>query len=270
MDKADAFHNISSARFHQLLKQYPDVVPGKLRDLDEKRYRTIPTRLREHGEEPLLLTKDQVATLVDWKLSHGKFRPSLRGLVQQNPAELVETTTGDAFAIYEGSQKTSADVKTAIGSLAKLRGIGPATASLLLSVYDEDHVPFFSDELFRWALFEAGKSHGWDRNIKYDVKEYLALFERVQSFRERFRNERDIVISSTDIEKVAYVLGKQSGSATVNSTTSTANDTKPSKKRKADLTLDSPAVNPGVPTKRAAKKPASADVPSRRLTRSAK
>ena len=59
--------SIDEAHFDELLKQYPDVVPAKLLGLDTQRYETIP-RLLQDQDEPKSLQKDQVATLVDWKL----------------------------------------------------------------------------------------------------------------------------------------------------------------------------------------------------------
>ena len=78
---------------------------------------------------------------------HGTFRPTLKALVQQNEAKQVESTTRKGFAEFSGDKSTDA-----LKTLTTLRGIGPATASLLLSVYDPDNAPFFSDELFRLVL----------------------------------------------------------------------------------------------------------------------
>lgn len=93
--------------------------------------------------------------------------------------------------------------------MTKLKGIGPATASLLLSTYDPVKVPFFSDELYRYLHFEAAKFKGWDRKINYTMKEYKSLFSELQTLRERLEKESKQTISATDIEKVAYVLGKE-------------------------------------------------------------
>lgn len=206
------YRSITPSSFTKLLHQYPSVVPAKLTDLDEERYTSIPQRLGSTKGNRAALTKDEVATLVDWKLSHGKFRPTLRALVQQNGESDVENTTSEAFASYSASPKNATDVKSAINTLAKLRGVGPATASLLLSVFDSETAPFFSDELYRWCMFEPGNGKGWDRTIKYNLKEYQELCGKVDSLRERFRKDHEIRLSAVDIEKVAYVLGKQDAS----------------------------------------------------------
>lgn len=99
---------------------------------------------------------------------------------------------------------------TALTQLCKLKGVGPATASLLLSVYDPVHAPFFSDELFRWICWD--EKAGWDRKIKYDAKEYRMLCEGVQVLVERFGSRVEGAdgkeVQAVELEKVAYVLGK--------------------------------------------------------------
>lgn len=127
--------------------------------------------------------------------SHGKFRPSLKGLVQQNSEQFVKETTTAGFST--DSWSGSLDI------LTKLRGIGPATAALLLSTSDPETLPFFSDELFRWAFWDSKSGAGWDRKIKYSVKEYRELKEKVDELRDRIGK------GAIEAEKVAYVLGKK-------------------------------------------------------------
>ncbi|KAF1849913.1 uncharacterized protein K460DRAFT_360760 [Cucurbitaria berberidis CBS 394.84] len=64
-------------------------------------------------------------------------------------------------------------------------------------------IPFFSDELFRWCCWdESGVSDGWERKIKYNVKEYEQLVGRVEEIVERLQ------VRAVDVEKVAWVLGR--------------------------------------------------------------
>jgi hypothetical protein len=105
-------------------------------------------------------------------------------LVRDNSAQNVEDVTASTFEEYAVER----DVLKAVKTLAQLRGIGPATASLLLSVLDLDEVPFFSDEVFRWVNWDeadSAKGGGWDRVIKYTAKEYKEVVERVGDVRER-------------------------------------------------------------------------------------
>jgi hypothetical protein len=92
----------------------------------------------------------------------------------------------------------------ALKSLINLKGIGPATASLLLSVAQPGTVPFFSDEVFRWCMWdEPGSPIGWQRKIKYNTKEYEMLLEKVGALVKR------LVVRAVDVERVAWVLGKE-------------------------------------------------------------
>lgn len=115
-------------------------------------------------------------------------------LVSSNPPSSASQTIQFAIKFYSSSK----DAGSAVRLLSELKGIGPATASLLLSVHDPQNIIFFSDEAFYWLCCEGKKA-----SIKYNPKEYFAL-----------RTEADVLakrlgVSATDIEKVAYVLMKQ-------------------------------------------------------------
>ena len=136
---------------------------------------------------------------------HGTYRPNLAKLVASNSIDAIRSTTRSAFSVYTANP---ADYIKSLSTLSRLKGIGPATASLLLSSYDSVHVPFFSDELFRWLHWEEAKNKGWDRKINYTQKEYKDLYARLQTLRERLEKEARTTISALKIEKAAYALGK--------------------------------------------------------------
>jgi hypothetical protein len=126
--------------------------------------------------------------------------------VQSNHAALVDSVTRAAFDILPDSKQSTKDVLAALKKLTELKGIGPATASLLLSVGKPDEVPFFSDELFRWCVWdEEGSPGGWKRKIKYNVKEYEQLVEGVRDLKERLGGK----VRAVDVERVAWVLGRE-------------------------------------------------------------
>lgn len=121
-------------------------------------------------------------------------------MVSSNPASDLCATTGYAFGYFQENPSNHAE---AAKILVKLKGIGPATASLLLSVFKPDAVVFFSDELFRWVHWEEGKGKGWDRKIGYTMKEYQSLCKEVEKVRARL----DVPV--VEMEKVAWVLGRE-------------------------------------------------------------
>lgn len=147
---------------------------------------------------------------------HGTFRPALLGLVQSNTSQAVEETTKKAYNALLNGTFSKPNTTNALKILVGLKGIGPATSSLLLSVLQPGEVPFFSDELFRWCCWDnevKGKEGaGWERKIKYNFKEYEAMFDEVERLKLRFKNsgkEVDTNVRAADIEKVAWVLGKE-------------------------------------------------------------
>jgi hypothetical protein len=151
---------------------------------------------------------------------HGTYRPQLLALLRLNIDTMIENTTKGAFgkltlSTYSQTKigdKITPNPHDALTHLTKLRGIGPATASLLLSVYEPALVPFFSDEVFRWCMWGdppgtgSGKNAGatgWKRPIKYNVKEYVEVVERIAQVVER------LGVSAVECEKVAWVLGNE-------------------------------------------------------------
>lgn len=115
-------------------------------------------------------------------------------LVSSNDSSTVANIIEEALKSY----RNTSDASAAVDTLAKLKGVGPATASLLLSVHDSERVLFFSDEAFYW-LCCAGKKEA----IKYNKKEYTALGERARELTER------LGVRAVDLEKVAYVIMNQ-------------------------------------------------------------
>jgi hypothetical protein len=126
---------------------------------------------------------------------HGKFRPKLLSLVSSNDPEFARQTIQTALNTY----RERSDVSASLATLCKLKGVGPATASLLLTVHDPNHVIFFSDEAFYWLCCGGKKSP-----IKYNAKEYDTLGDKALELIKR------LDVSATDVEKVAYVVMKSS------------------------------------------------------------
>jgi hypothetical protein len=157
-----------------------------------------------------------IVVLANGCRKHGTFRPTLLSLVSSNPDATISSLTATVFSEYDSSLDSDSeppDIPSLVSRLTALKGVGPATASLLLSSLDPDRVPFFGDELFRWAMWDApiapGKSghgahgKGWKRKIGYNAKEYTALVDVV----ERARTRLGVTVS--ELERVGFVLGKE-------------------------------------------------------------
>lgn len=131
------------------------------------------------------------------KRRHGKFRPTLMSLVSSNPEPFAKSTIASAITTYDNKP---ANAQNALDTLVKLKGIGPATASLLLNVHDPRGVIFFSDEAYYWLCCGGKKGV-----VKYTAKEYRELRERAADLGKR------LGVGMVDVEKVAYVVMKRDG-----------------------------------------------------------
>ncbi|KAI1324816.1 hypothetical protein F5Y16DRAFT_288469 [Xylariaceae sp. FL0255] len=196
---------ISINLFKSLLERYDTLItsisstkvpnkPGQktLLELDDFRYKTAVDAFQSDSPKRSM-THDDVKALVDWKLRHGKFRPALMKLVSSNESKTVDETIQKAMAHYWKTRQ----IAQAVDTICKLKGIGPATASLLLSVHDPDRVIFFSDEAFWWLCCGGQKAP-----IKYNAKEYQQLIQAAGNIAKRLH------VSATAVEKAAYVLLK--------------------------------------------------------------
>lgn len=168
---------------------------------------------------------------------HGTYRPNLAKLVAENSEEQIRKTTRAAFAMYGEELDNYANTMKV---LCELKGIGPATASLLLSCHDPVKTPFFSDELYRYTLWAEAKDYGWDRKINYTAKLYRDLYEEVGVFQARSRKKKGKTIKAVDLEKVAYVIAKEAQQEAEVSKSDRSEQTglPPSPKRRKRETLD--------------------------------
>ncbi|OMP83369.1 hypothetical protein BK809_0004750 [Diplodia seriata] len=236
---------ISKPHFLAALRRYPALVPPALKPLDQLRYHDIPSALLSSGPSSSL-SLAQLEQLVEWKLKHGTYRPTLLALVRSNAAAAVEAASAEAFGMLlrretaaaaaasdgeggdgeakgkgkgKGKGKEKGKEIEALRVLTKaLKGVGPATASLVLACREPASTPFFSDEVFRWAVWEEdgkGKGRGWGRKIGYTEKEYAVLVGKVRDVVGRVRGwglgegELGEMGEAVAVEKVAWVLGKE-------------------------------------------------------------
>jgi hypothetical protein len=85
------------------------------------------------------VTHDELVRTTEWKMARGVWRGRNLALVRGNPAELVEATSAEGLAAIP-------DPRAPIAALARLAGVGPATASAIAAAAAPDIYPFF-DEL---------------------------------------------------------------------------------------------------------------------------
>ncbi|KAJ5297899.1 hypothetical protein PENANT_c012G08489 [Penicillium antarcticum] len=206
----------------------------KFLTLDRWRYETLPKELAKRKGDPAHLTKDELIEIMAWKTSHGRPRPMLMGMIKANQQSTITKATSEAFTslpvLDPITESEEAFPKASLDALTtSLRGVGPATASLILSIATVvgepvRQVPFYSDDAYLWLVLGAypaanpGEGEGeakvkgvkanGELDVKYNLKEFRGLWDEVQDLRARLKEDGDGLgsVSTVDVEKVAYVL----------------------------------------------------------------
>ncbi|TPX59016.1 hypothetical protein SpCBS45565_g07836 [Spizellomyces sp. 'palustris'] len=136
---------------------------NKLQELDNWMWNDLHKAIVERGS----LTRDELVKVMEWKLSRGKFRPTLLAQVSSNPSDVVIEASQKGFSLVKESDES---ILAALKELAKLKGVGPATASALLSAYNPS-IPFMSDEAL--SLYSA--------KLQYTVPAYKNLLAKLRA-----------------------------------------------------------------------------------------
>ncbi|HET6230924.1 MAG TPA: hypothetical protein VFE05_12705 [Longimicrobiaceae bacterium] len=91
------------------------------------------------AREPAHVTHAELVRLTEWKMARGVWRARNLALVRGNPpGAVVDASTAALAAVPDPARP--------IATLAKLAGVGPATASAVAAAYAPHAYPFF-DEL---------------------------------------------------------------------------------------------------------------------------
>ena len=133
-----------------VLDRYADVVARqgstRLGGLDAWYRDELPGAIA--ARDPAHVTLDELARLTEWKMARGVWRPRNLALVRGNDPELVVETSSAALALVPHPTAP-------IATLAKLSGVGPATASAVAAAAAPDVYPFF-DELVGAQIPDSG------------------------------------------------------------------------------------------------------------------
>lgn len=145
------------------------------------------------------------------------------GMIKSNPEPLILKCTSSAISLLPSD--TPEFPKASLDALAPLRGVGTATASLVLSIAtarDEYEVPFYSDDTFFWLCAEEYpgsetgskyKKPNGDLNVKYNANEYRLLWDKAGELQRRLNGgigegskDGEGRVRLVDVERVAFVL----------------------------------------------------------------
>lgn len=165
----DLWTSTAPDAWREALERYPDVVDrqgvARLPELDGWYREELPGLVA--ARRPAHVTLPELVRLTEWKMARGVWRAPNLVLVRGNDAALVEKTSTDALARIPHPT-------TPIAALAKLAGVGPATASAVVAAHAPDVYPFF-DELVAAQVPQLGRV-AW--TLGYYAKYATALRER--------------------------------------------------------------------------------------------
>jgi len=174
---AQLWNSDSRSSWREALEAYPDIVAAqgvsRLAELDAWYREELPGTIR--GRARAHVTLPELVRLTEWKMARGVWRAPNLVLVRGNEASAVTDASAAAFA-------TVPHPTAPIAALAKLDGVGPATASAAVAAYAPETYPFF-DELVA-AQVPALGAVKW--TLGYYAKYADALRERAAALGDGF------------------------------------------------------------------------------------
>jgi hypothetical protein len=162
----------SRPAWREALDSYEDVIAAqgvaRLPELDRWYREELATSIA--AREPMHVTHAELVRLTEWKMARGVWRAPNLVLVRSNaPDTVIDTST---LALSRVPHPTAP-----IAALAKLKGVGPATASAMAAAAAPATYPFF-DELVAAQVPTLGKV-AW--TLGYYARYADALRERATS-----------------------------------------------------------------------------------------
>ena len=117
----------------QTLQERADDLAGALRD----------------GTKTCLTKSDLLDIVIPWKFAVGKSRNALLGLLRSNSnADVAKCTSAGISRVRDiKGEASDEDISKAVGELTELKGVGPAGASVILSMVRPDLFCYMYDEV---------------------------------------------------------------------------------------------------------------------------
>lgn len=165
----DLWSSSSPAKWRDALDRYDRVIEqqgvANLAERDAWYRNELPKAIAARGKPHVTLA--ELVKLTEWKMSRGQWRARNLVLVSGNDARTVIATTTTALSMIPHPTKP-------ISEIAKLDGVGPATASAVAAATAPHVYPFF-DELVAEQVPRLGKV-AW--TLGYYARYATALRER--------------------------------------------------------------------------------------------
>lgn len=149
------------------LARYAEVVErqgvARLPELDRWYRDELPARIA--ARERAHVTHEEMVRVTEWKMARGVWRARNLALVRGNDPALVERTSAEALERVPHPSEP-------IAALAKLAGVGPATASAVAAAAAPEVYPFF-DEIVAARIPGMGQ-------VKFTPREYARYAEALR------------------------------------------------------------------------------------------
>ncbi|KAJ7104544.1 hypothetical protein C8R43DRAFT_228604 [Mycena crocata] len=171
--------------------------PNELTDLETWLTSALLSKIA--AQEPV--TKADMTSLMKWKLSRGKSRPTLLSLIASNADALVLKSTSAALATARDAEDDFDRALLALPDACKMKGVGAATASALLTLQSPHLLPFMSDEAAAFFTSTLGP-------IKYTDGFYKKFAAAMVAEVRRLNTESDVAEpwDSMKLERALFAI----------------------------------------------------------------
>lgn len=193
------WNNPSSAAWRDSLDAYPAVILAQrvsdLEALDHWYRETLPALIASRPPKPYI-TLQELIQATRWKMKRGVWRQRNLLLVSGNPEQAVEETSRQAFAAVP-------DYRKPVARISSLAGVGPATASAVLSAHTPSVYPFF-DELVAAQIPGLG-------DIAFTPAYYARYAQALRDRAQALNEEGSVEAATWSANDVAQALWAASG-----------------------------------------------------------
>ena len=156
-----------------------DELGKKWRSVIEQKNKKGKDEKQKNSVDQAFITCEELYTVMKWKFSKGKSRPLWKH-INSNSEETVRQCSMASFSHVSGS---NCDINEALKEMSKLKGVGPASSSAILSLFRPDLFVFMDDEVIE-CLHEGKRD--------YSLKIYLEINEKCQNLATILGEEWDV------------------------------------------------------------------------------
>ena len=125
---------------------------------------------------PMHMTKTELFRVVDWKFQRGVRRHQLVKKYQDLTEEEIQHHSTEAFAYLLSPSKTR--IEDAMKAISRLNGVGPATASAILSPLCNE-LPYMTDEVLEALTGKRDYKLGQYKIIQKDLHKYVIMLNKI-------------------------------------------------------------------------------------------